>query len=148
MNTAHALDVALLILRLALGLALFAHGTQKLFGWFGGGGIAGTGAGMASMGFRPGKINAVLAGLGEAGGGLLLAFGLLTPLGGAAVAATMIVHMRRSLDWTWPRSPPPKATYMKRSASCARTCVTAPTTGRRRWNCPNAPKASSPARTG
>lgn len=91
MNAAHALDIALLILRLALGLALFAHGTQKLFGWFGGGGIAGTGAGMASMGFRPGKVNALLAGLGEAGGGLLLALGLLTPLGGAAVAATMIV---------------------------------------------------------
>ena len=91
MNSEHALDIALLILRLGLGLALFAHGTQKLFGWFGGGGIAGTGAGMESMGFRPGKINALLAGLGEAGGGLLLALGLFTPLGGAAVASTMIV---------------------------------------------------------
>lgn len=91
MNTEHALDIALLLLRLGVGLTLFAHGAQKLFGWFGGAGLAATGQGFASMGFRPGTLNALLAGLGEAGGGLLLAVGLLTPLGGAVAAATMLV---------------------------------------------------------
>ena len=91
MNSEHALDIALLVLRVGLGLSLFAHGAQKLFGWFGGHGLAGTGGFFDSIGFRPGKTNALLAGLGEAGGGLLLALGLFTPIGGAAVVGTMIV---------------------------------------------------------
>ncbi len=91
MNSEHALDIALLILRVGLGLSLAAHGAQKLFGWFGGHGIAGTGGYFDSIGFRPGKPNALIAGVGEVGGGLLLALGLLTPLGGAAVVGTMLV---------------------------------------------------------
>ncbi len=91
MNSEHALDIALLVLRFGLGFALFAHGAQKLFGWFGGHGLAGTGGFFDSIGFRPGKTNALLAGLGEAGGGALLALGLLTPIGGAAAAGTMLV---------------------------------------------------------
>ncbi|HEV7650972.1 MAG TPA: DoxX family protein [Actinophytocola sp.] len=91
MNSSHAVDAALLILRLGVGLTLAAHGTQKLFGWFGGSGLTGTGEMFDRIGFRPGRINAALAGLGEAGGGLLLALGLLTPIGGAAAASTMIV---------------------------------------------------------
>lgn len=91
MNSEHALDIALLVLRVGLGLFLFAHGAQKLFGWFGGHGLAGTGGFFDSIGFRPGKTNAFLAGLGEAGGGLLLALGLFTPIGGAAVVGTMLV---------------------------------------------------------
>jgi putative oxidoreductase len=91
MASAHAVDAALLILRLGVGLTLAAHGTQKLFGWFGGSGLVGTGATFERIGFRPGRINATLAGLGEAGGGLLLAVGLLTPIGGAAAASTMVV---------------------------------------------------------
>lgn len=91
MNSQHALDIALLALRVGLGLAVAAHGAQKLLGWFGGHGIAGTGGFFDSIGFRPGKTNAILAGLGEAAGGLLLALGLFTPIGGAAVAATMLV---------------------------------------------------------
>lgn len=91
MDHAHALDIALLLLRLTVGLSLFAHGAQKLFGWFGGGGLAATAGGFDSIGFRPGRVSAVLAGLGEAGGGLLLALGLFTPLGGAAAASTMLV---------------------------------------------------------
>ncbi|HEX6499432.1 MAG TPA: DoxX family membrane protein [Micromonosporaceae bacterium] len=91
MHSTHALDLALLILRLGGGLTLFAHGAQKLFGWFGGGGLSGTAAGFDRMGFRPGRVSALLAGLGEAGGGVLLALGLLTPLAGAAAAATMLV---------------------------------------------------------
>lgn len=87
----HAHDVGLLSLRLGVGGALVAHGTQKLFGWFGGGGLGGTGGTFDSLGFRPGRVNAAMAGLGEAGGGALLALGLGTPVAGAAVAGTMLV---------------------------------------------------------
>ncbi|PRY17576.1 DoxX family protein [Kineococcus rhizosphaerae] len=82
-------DLGLLALRLGIGGTLIAHGAQKLFGAFGGGGIEGTAGAMHAMGFRPGKRNAVLAGASEAGGGALLALGLATPVGGAAAAAAM-----------------------------------------------------------
>jgi putative oxidoreductase len=84
-------NVGLLVLRAAVGGALVAHGTQKLFGWFGGGGLTGTAAMFDQIGFTPGKVNALAAGLGEAGGGALLALGLATPAAGAAVAGTMAV---------------------------------------------------------
>ncbi len=82
-------DLALLALRLGVGSVLFAHGAQKLFGWFGGSGLAGATENMEKMGFTPGRPNALAAGLGEAGGGTLLALGLATPLAGAAASATM-----------------------------------------------------------
>ncbi|WP_069885540.1 DoxX family protein [Streptomyces luteocolor] len=82
-------DLGLLLLRAGTGGVLAAHGAQKLFGWFGGGGIEGTGAFMESVGYAPGKLNAVVAGLSEAGGGLLLALGLATPAAGAAAAGAM-----------------------------------------------------------
>jgi putative oxidoreductase len=81
----------LLIIRLGLGLLLFAHGTQKLFGWYGGHGLQGTGGFFESLGFKPGRQMAMVAGLSEAGGGVLLALGLLTPLGSAMVIGTMLV---------------------------------------------------------
>ena len=65
-----AATAAQTIFRVGLGGVLIAHGTQKLFGWFGGGGIEGTSKGMHAMGFRPAKPSAVLAGVGEAGAGL------------------------------------------------------------------------------
>jgi putative oxidoreductase len=77
------------ILRIGLGSVLVAHGSQKLFGLFGGGGIEGTAQAMHGMGFRPGKRNAVLAGLGEAGSGAALVLGLATPVAGAGAATTM-----------------------------------------------------------
>ncbi|MFC7220780.1 DoxX family protein [Streptomyces polyrhachis] len=82
-------DLGLLALRLGTGGVLMAHGTQKLFGWFGGGGLDGTAEAMEAMGFRPGRESALAAGLGEAGGGLLLALGLATPVAGAAAAGAM-----------------------------------------------------------
>jgi putative oxidoreductase len=88
-NTSMRQDIALLLFRLGVGGTLAAHGTQKLFGWFGGGGLEGTTQGMRAMGFLPPKTSAVLAGLGETAGGVALALGLATPLGGAAAASTM-----------------------------------------------------------
>lgn len=85
------MSIGLLIVRLVVGLTLAAHGAQKLFGWFGGGGIAGTGAGLERLGFRPGRAQAALAGVVEVGGGLFVAAGLLTPASAAAVVAVMIV---------------------------------------------------------
>ncbi|MFE6228008.1 MULTISPECIES: DoxX family membrane protein [unclassified Streptomyces] len=82
-------DLGLLVLRVGTGAVLAAHGTQKLLGWFGGGGIEGTTHAMEAMGFRPGRQSAVAAGLGEAGGGALLALGLATPAAGAAAAGAM-----------------------------------------------------------
>ncbi|MEU7737978.1 DoxX family protein, partial [Streptomyces griseus] len=76
-------DLGLLALRVGTGAVLAAHGTQKLAGWFGGGGIQGTTAAMEAMGFHPPKHSAVAAGLGETGGGVLLALGLATPAAGA-----------------------------------------------------------------
>jgi putative oxidoreductase len=86
-----ARDLGLLALRVGVGGALIAHGAQKLFGWFGGRGLEQTGATFERLGFRPGNVNAIAAGLGEAGGGALLAVGLGTPGAAAAVAGTMIV---------------------------------------------------------
>jgi putative oxidoreductase len=86
-----ARDVGLLALRIGVGGTLVAHGVQKLFGWFGGGGPEGTGAMFEQIGFRPGRPHAIAAGLGEAGGGALLALGLGTPGAAAAAAGTMVV---------------------------------------------------------
>jgi putative oxidoreductase len=86
-----ARDLGLLALRVGVGGALVAHGAQKLFGWFGGRGLEQTGATFERLGFRPGNVNAIAAGLGEAGGGALLVVGLGTPGAAAAVAGTMIV---------------------------------------------------------
>jgi putative oxidoreductase len=96
------MDTGLLIGRLVVGLLMAAHGSQKLFGWFGGHGLAGTGGFLTSLGFRPGRLFAVLAGAGELAGGLLIALGLFGPVGPAIVLALMIVaaisvHWRHGL---------------------------------------------------
>src|SRR5258708_12780988 len=83
--------IGLLIMRLVFGLTMAAHGSQKLFGWFGGGGIAGTAPFMEQLGFRPGRLHAALAGLTEAGGGLVLALGPFPPPGAAAAGPGLFV---------------------------------------------------------
>lgn len=85
------MNLALFALRLVVGLTLASHGAQKLFGWFGGRGIEGTGAGYEQMGLRPGRLNAWLAGMSECVGGMLIALGLVTPLGAAALIGVMSV---------------------------------------------------------
>jgi putative oxidoreductase len=82
-------DLGLLTLRLGTGAVLVAHGTQKLFGLFGGAGLDITGKAMESMGFHPGRRSAMVAGIGEAGGCLLMALGLATPAAGAVAAGAM-----------------------------------------------------------
>lgn len=85
------MDTGLLLLRLVVGLTLAAHGAQKLFGWFGGPGLDGAGKGLEMLGFAPGRRHAVMAGLTEAGGGLLLALGLATPVAASIFLAVMLV---------------------------------------------------------
>jgi putative oxidoreductase len=83
-----------LILRVAIGGFFIGHGTQKLFGWFGGGGLEGTGQGFSAMGLAPGRRNALVAGAAESGGGSLLALGLATPLAAAALISVMVTAIR------------------------------------------------------
>ena len=84
------MDTGLLVVRVVVGLLLVGHGSQKLFGWFGGYGPRGTAGFLGGLGYRPGLLFALLAGLGEAGGGLLLGLGLGTPVAAALVVATMV----------------------------------------------------------
>ena len=94
------MDVEPFLLRLTVELTLAAHGALKLFGWFGGPGLNGTGQFFEMLGFHPGRRHALLAGLAETVGGLLLALGLITPLGSAAIISVMLVaiysvHMQK-----------------------------------------------------
>lgn len=93
------LTVAVFLLRVVVGLTLAVHGTQKLFGWFGGPGLARFHQGFARQGFKPSWLWVALVVLGEVGGGLSLALGFLTPLGaagifGAMFMATVKVHRK------------------------------------------------------
>ena len=85
------MSIAILIARLLLGGSLAAHGAQKLFGWFGGYGPAGTGGFFQTLGFRPGVLFAVAAGLGEFVGGLLTLLGLGGAIGPAIIVMVMVV---------------------------------------------------------
>lgn len=82
---------ASLVLRVPVGLILAAHGAQKLFGWFGGYGLEGTGQWMASIGLEPGYLMALLAGGAEFFGGLALVLGLLTRPAALVSMITMLV---------------------------------------------------------
>ena len=76
-------------MRLLIGGLFVGHGTQKLFGWFGGDGIEGTAGFFESIGRRPGRENAIAAGTAETAGGALLAAGVATPAAGAALTGVM-----------------------------------------------------------
>lgn len=95
------MDVALLILRVIVGLYVAAHGAQKLFGWFNGPGLKGAEGFMGGMlGFRPARLWAPAVSLAELSGGLLLVLGLLSPLGSLGIiasqlTATLVVHLAK-----------------------------------------------------
>jgi len=82
---------ATLALRLPVGLTFMAHGAQKLFAWFGGYGLEGTGQWMASIGLEPGYLMALMAGSAEFFGGLALVLGLLVRPAALVLAITMLV---------------------------------------------------------
>jgi putative oxidoreductase len=84
------MDLALLILRLVVGLLFVGHGAQKLFGVFGGGGLEGTSGMFDNIGLQPGWLHARAAGTAEFLGGALIALGLFTPFAAAALIAVMI----------------------------------------------------------
>ena len=84
-------SAGLLVARVVLGLLMAGHGAQKLLGWFGGYGLAGTGGFFESLGFRPGRAFAAAASLAEVAGGLLVALGFLGPIGPALIISVMIV---------------------------------------------------------
>jgi putative oxidoreductase len=91
-----AMKLGRLILRLIVGGFFFGHGTQKLFGWFGGHGLEGTGQFFENgLGLRPGKHHALAAGAAETGGGTLLVLGAATPLASAVLISTMLTAINR-----------------------------------------------------
>ena len=83
----------LILIRLIVGPFMALHGAQKLFGWLGGYGLAGTGGFFEQLGFRPGRLFALAAGLGEVVSGLLVALGFLGPVGPALMVLVMLVAM-------------------------------------------------------
>jgi len=85
------MNIALLVIRLIVGLAIARHGTEKLFGWFGGYGIAGTAGFFEQLGWRPGKLFVLAAAGAELGGGLLTVLGLGGPIGPALIVMVMLV---------------------------------------------------------
>jgi putative oxidoreductase len=87
--------VGALLLRAVIGPLFIGHGTQKLFGWFGGYGPEGTGSFFDQLGLRPGKRHAVAAGTAETLGGLLLTLGALTPISATFVSSTMVTAIRK-----------------------------------------------------
>jgi putative oxidoreductase len=91
------MDTGRLLLRVTVGSIFVEHGTQKLFGWFGGHGPDGTGQFFESIGLRPGRSNAIMAGATEAGGGALLTLGLATPLAAASLASVMLTALRKAI---------------------------------------------------
>ncbi|GAB3364742.1 DoxX family protein [Modestobacter lapidis] len=91
MDDAQMIDLALLLLRVVLGVVLVCHGLQKALGWLQGPGLTGAAAFMESLGHRPGLTKAKLAIACEIGSGILLLLGLATPLAAAVAAGTMLV---------------------------------------------------------
>src|SRR5215211_7348377 len=89
------MDLARFLLRAVVGPLFVGHGTQKLFGWFGGHGLEGTGGFFESLGLRPGKRHATAAGFSETAGGALLTLGAFMPLAQAMITGTMVTAIRK-----------------------------------------------------
>ena len=89
------MKIGRLLLRLTVGGFFFGHGTQKLLGWFGGHGLDATSQMFEGLGMRPGRRNAVAAGVAEAGGGAALALGLATPLAAGTLTSVMLTAINR-----------------------------------------------------
>jgi putative oxidoreductase len=85
------MEIGLLLIRVVVGGLLAAHGAQKLFGWFGGHGLRGTGGFLEQLNMRPGRHMAIAAGSAEFFGGALLAIGLVTPLAAVLIGSVMLV---------------------------------------------------------
>jgi putative oxidoreductase len=92
-----AMDVGRMLLRSTIAGTFFVHGTQTLFGWFGGYGPDGTGQFFESLGLRPGRRNAIAAGATEASCGVLVALGAGTPVAAAGLSAVMITALRTAI---------------------------------------------------
>jgi putative oxidoreductase len=97
------MKLGLTLLRIIVGALFFGHGTQKLFGWFGGHGIEGTAGFFESIGLRPGRKHATAAGAAEAGGGVLVALGFLTPAAAASLIGVMstAIHKVHAKNGPW-----------------------------------------------
>ncbi len=93
-------SAGLLILRVALGGLFFAHGAQKLFGWFGGHGLAGHVGFMEKLGVRPARLLGLISALGEFFGGLGVLLGFLTPIAAAGLIGSMAVAI---IKVHWPK---------------------------------------------
>src|SRR3954462_12116640 len=89
------MDIGRTALRFVIGPLFVGHGTQKLFGWFGGHGLDGTAGFFENIGLRPGRRNALIAGVAEALGGALLTLGALTPLAATMISGTMVTAIRK-----------------------------------------------------
>jgi putative oxidoreductase len=94
-----AVNLGVVVIRVVFGLLMAAHGSQKLFGWFGGHGLAAVAGMFESLGFRPGRVLGITAGLAEVVGGVLMAAGLFGPVGPALVLSVMIVA---AISVHWP----------------------------------------------
>jgi putative oxidoreductase len=93
------MDAGLILMRVVIGPLMAAHGAQKLFGWFGGYGLAGTGGFFEGLGFRPGRLFAAAAAAAEITSGVLVALGLLGPIGPALMVSVMVVA---AISVHWP----------------------------------------------
>jgi putative oxidoreductase len=89
------MKLGLTLLRMVIGVLFFGHGTQKLFGWFGGHGLDGTAGFFESLGLKPGRKHATAAGAAEAGGGALMTLGFLTPAAAASLIGVMSTAIRK-----------------------------------------------------
>lgn len=96
------MDEAMLILRVVVGTVMFFHGSEKLFGWWGGDGLRGAADFFARQGYRPPALMAVVAGVAETAAGALLIAGLVTPLACLLLVSTLVnvmaLHVRNGLS--------------------------------------------------